>query len=137
MDNIFLYLLGFAGTGKLTIARAFARSAGAKIVDNHWINNPIFGLIDSDGVSPLPPGVWDQTARVRKAVLETIATISRPDMNFIFTHEGLAGEPADEKIYSDIRATAHRRGAAFFPVRLICSEGELVRRIQSSGRAQK
>ena len=44
MDNIFLYLLGFAGTGKLTIARAFARSVGAKVVDNHWINNPIFGL---------------------------------------------------------------------------------------------
>ena len=37
MDNIFLYLLGFAGTGKLTIARAFARSVGAKVVDNHWI----------------------------------------------------------------------------------------------------
>ena len=54
MDNIFLYLLGFAGTGKLTIARAFARSVGAKVVDNHWINNPIFGLIDPDGVSPLP-----------------------------------------------------------------------------------
>jgi MoxR-like ATPase len=32
MDNIFLYLLGFAGTGKLTIARAFARSVGAKVV---------------------------------------------------------------------------------------------------------
>ena len=54
MDNIFLYLLGFAGTGKLTIARAFARSVGAKVVDNHWINNAIFGLIDPDGVSPLP-----------------------------------------------------------------------------------
>ena len=58
MDNIFLYLLGFAGTGKLTIARAFARSVGAEVVDNHWINNPIFGLIDADGVSPLPDAVW-------------------------------------------------------------------------------
>src|SRR3954454_9951106 len=104
LQNVVVYLVGFAGTGKLTIATELAKMIDAKIVDNHWINNPIFGLIDSDGVSPLPPGVWDQTARVRKAVLETIATISRPDMNFIFTHEGLAGEPADEKIYSDIRA---------------------------------
>ena len=70
MDNIFLYLLGFAGTGKLTIARAFARSVGAEVVDNHWINNPIFGLIDPDGVSPLPDAVWSQTAKVREAVLE-------------------------------------------------------------------
>ena len=74
MDNIFLYLLGFAGTGKLTIARAFARSVGAKVVDNHWINNPIFGLIDPDGVSPLPDAVWSQTAKVREAVLETIVS---------------------------------------------------------------
>ena len=62
MDNIFLYLLGFAGTGKLTIARAFARSVGAEVVDTHWINNPIFGRIDPDGVAPLPDAVWSQTA---------------------------------------------------------------------------
>ena len=42
--------------------------------NNHWINNPIFGLIDTDGVSPLPDAVWSQTAKIREAVLETIAT---------------------------------------------------------------
>lgn len=135
MDNIFLYLLGFAGTGKLTIARAFARSVGAKVVDNHWINNPIFGLIDPDGVSPLPDAVWSQTAKVREAVLETIATLAKPGANFVFTHDGIEGERYDADVWRGIQSTAARRGARLIPVRLVCSEDELVRRIQSADRA--
>ena len=135
MDNIFLYLLGFAGTGKLTIARAFARSVGAKVVDNHWINNPIFGLIDPNGVSPLPDAVWSQTAKVREAVLETIATLAKPAANFVFTHDGIEGERYDEDVLRGIQSTAARRGARLIPVRLVCNEDELVRRIQSADRA--
>src|SRR3954453_13023940 len=98
MDNIFLYLLGFAGTGKLTIARAFARSAGAKGVDNHWINNPIFGLIDADGVSPLQDAVWSQTAKVREVGLETIATPAKRGATFVFTHAAIYAAPYEEDV---------------------------------------
>jgi len=135
MKNIFLYLVGFAGTGKLTIARAFARRVGAKVVDNHWVNNPIFGLIDPDGVTPLPDAIWVQTAKVREAVLETIATLAKPDTNFVFTHDGVEGEPYDVEVLRGIESAAARRVACLFPVRLLCDEGELVRRIQSPGRA--
>jgi DUF438 domain-containing protein len=135
MDNIFLYLVGFTGTGKLTIARAFARDVGAKVVDNQWINNPIFGLIDPDGMTPLPNAVWSQTAKVREAVLETIATLAKPGTNFVFTHDGIDGEPYDEDVLRGIQSTAARRGARLIPVRLVCDEHELIRRIQSPDRA--
>jgi DUF438 domain-containing protein len=135
LTNLFVYLVGFAGTGKLTIARAFARSVGAKVVDNQWINNPIFGLIDPDGVTRLPNAVWSQTAKVREAVLETIATLAKPDTNFVFTHDGVEGEPYDEDVLRGIQSTAARRNARLIPVRLVCDEDELVRRIQSPDRA--
>ncbi|MGP0091636.1 MAG: AAA family ATPase [Xanthobacteraceae bacterium] len=134
LTNLFVYLVGFGGTGKLTIARAFARAVGAKVVDNHWINNPIFGLIDPDGVTRLPDAVWVQCAKVHEAVLETIATLAKPGTNFVFTHEGVEGNASDLTKFQDIRSTAARRGACLIPVRLVCEEAELVRRIQSPER---
>jgi len=133
--NLFVYLVGFGGTGKLTIARALAPVIGAKVVDNHWINNPIFGLIDPDGVTPLPRAVWVQVGRVHDAVMETIATLAKPGANFVFTHEGVEGEASDQAKLRDIRSVATRRGARLVPVRLLCEEAELVRRIQSPERA--
>jgi len=42
-----VHLLGPAGVGKLTIARELAPVLKARAVDNHWINNPILGLLGS------------------------------------------------------------------------------------------
>ena len=107
----------------------------AKVVDNHWINNPIFGLVDNDRVTPFPVAIWDQIDKVRDAVLTTIATISRPETSFILTHAGYDDQPEDRKIYDAIAAAAARRNAGFVPVVLICDEAELVKRIASPERA--
>jgi predicted kinase len=133
--NVLVYLLGFAGTGKLTIANVLADLIGAKVVDNHWINNPIFGLIDADGKTPLPDAVWTQVGKVREAVLETIATLATPEANFVLTQELVDGDPVDQAIFQSVCEAAARRGACFIPVRLLCEEAELVRRIQAPERA--
>ena len=51
--GLIVCLVGFPGVGKLTIAKILSRMIGAKIVDNHWINDPILGLIADDGSNPL------------------------------------------------------------------------------------
>lgn len=137
ISNTFLYIVGFAGAGKLTIAHAFAKQVDAIIVDNHWINNPIFGLIDPDGKTALPEAVWTQVWRVHEAVMETIATLAKPGRNFVFTHDGIEGEPYDRDKYDAIRSAAQRRGARVVPVRLLCDGEELARRILSPGRAER
>jgi hypothetical protein len=137
LKNVMVYLVGFPGTGKLTVARELALILKARVVDNQWINNPIFGLLDSDRVTPFPIGVWDQITKVRQAVLETIATLSAPDANFILTHAGYDNDRGDEEIYNAIARTAERRGAFFVQVRLLCEEAELVRRVVSPDRASR
>src|SRR6202030_2215671 len=83
-------LIGFAGTGKLTVARVLrdrlaAHGAQVRLVDNHYINNPILHLIDVDGEKPLPAGTWDRVGEVRDAVFRTIEMLSPKSWSFIFT----------------------------------------------------
>lgn len=133
MDNTIFYLTGHAGVGKLTVAKAIRDLTGAKIVDNHTVNNPIFGLIRLYRDEPLPDAVWDRVDEVRNAVLETIATLSPPDWSFVFTHVAL-DHPDDIAVYHAIRETAARRCARFQPIHLKCDVDELSRRIASPER---
>lgn len=137
LSNVFVYLIGFAGVGKLTTARALAPVLRARVVDNHWINNPILGLIESDGISPLPLAIWDQIAPVRTAVLDTIALHSSPHANFILTNALAEDDARDKDIYDAVLATAERRDALFVPVRLLCSEEELVKRVVAPDRRER
>jgi len=86
LENFVIALVGKPGVGKFTVGSVLARLTGARLVDNHSINNVIFNAVAADGVTPLPPEVWAQVGRVRGAVLETIATIAPPDLSFIFTN---------------------------------------------------
>jgi hypothetical protein len=129
-----LCLVGFPGVGKLTIGRILARMTGAVLVDNHWINDPILRLVTNQGSIAVSEAVWPQVAKVREAVLETIATLSPRTNSYIFTYAGADEDPADRKTFEDYEAVARRRGSRFLPVRLLCEEEELVRRIQSTER---
>ncbi|HEY5338458.1 MAG TPA: hypothetical protein VIJ85_09660 [Rhizomicrobium sp.] len=122
-------LLGFPGTGKLTIARKLAAILDAIVIDNHWINNPIFGVIEPDGKKPLPESVWARTREIRVAVLETIATLSRPERTFLLTYSAIEGEAYDIASLELMQKAAADRGSAFIPIRLLCSDVELRRRV--------
>jgi hypothetical protein len=130
-------LIGFAGCGKLTIARAVQMRCDCILVDNHFINNVIFALIDPDGKTKLPDQVWENVRRVRAAVLDTIREVAKPGRTFIFTNELLEGEERDRQLFLEIAELACHRGALFLPVRLTISPIELARRVVAPGRAER
>ena len=130
-----IHLLGPAGCGKLTIARSLAPILSARVVDNHWINNPVFGLLDNDRVLPFPSAVWVEIEKVRSAVLETIAGISRPEISFILTNELYEDNTSDRPVAAAVMDAAKRRGSPYIPVRLQCSAAELAKRVVTSERA--
>jgi len=139
MENTFVYLVGPPGVGKYTVGRLLAETMPARLVDNHYWNNPIFEIVEADGRTPLPAAVWDRTRAVRTAVLETIATLAPPGRNFVFTHAVSTdgGHPGDLMVAGQILATAERRGASALVVRLRCAAAELAQRIESPERAER
>jgi hypothetical protein len=133
MKNAVFYLIGPPGVGKYTVGKIIAERTAAKLVDNHYAINPIFGLIEQDGRTPVPAEVWPQVGKVRSAVLETIATVSPPEWSFVFTHAA-SDDPSDAGTCREILSAAERRGARVIVARLHCAPDELARRVLSPER---
>src|SRR6478735_41612 len=101
MKNLFVYLVGPPGVGKYTIGTILAERLPAVLIDNHYWLNPVFRLVRQDRVTPLPEAVWPIVNQVRAAVLETVATLSPRDWNFITTHAA-TNDPDDVGIARQI-----------------------------------
>ena len=86
---ITIYLIGFAGSGKYTIAKEIAKY-GYKVVDNHLINNPIFSLLDLDEKTPIPENARLFTRKIRHVVLDFVSHDQKA--NYVFTNELVEAE---------------------------------------------
>lgn len=124
-------LVALTGTGKLTVARELVslieqRGAPVRLVDNHYVNNVVFNLLPTDGVTPLPAAVWDRVGEVRSAVFETIERLSPRGWNFVLTVR--IGE-GDEGFIDAVASLAGARGSPSVPMHLLCELEELERRV--------
>lgn len=130
---ITLYLIGHAGVGKYTIAKELSKS-NFKVVDNHLINNPIFSLLDLDGVTPIKESVWETISEIRKSILGFICQDALS--NYVFTNE-LQEEKGDHVIYNQVKNTAEARRSIFIPLKLIINdETEHKKRISNPQRKE-
>ena len=134
MINTIIYLFGFAGTGKYTIAKEIAARIDARLVDNHLICNPIFSLLRLDGKTKLPPGVWDYTRQIAATVRDAMVRLSSSDENFVITNFLSQEDKDDHRIYEETLVMAEKRNAFFVPVRLVCDLPELQKRIVQNDR---
>lgn len=134
LDNTLVVLIGFAGTGKYTVGRLLSARTGARLVDNHLINNPVFTAVGADGVTPLPAAVWEKVAGIRRLVYETIREIAPPGLGYVFTLEMREKDPAAHRAFRDLEELAAARRGLLVPVRLVCDLEELCRRVVSPDR---
>lgn len=133
MKNVIVYLLGRYGVGKLTVGKALCSTTGARLVDNHLINNVIFSVLRVDGKTPFPDGTWERIEQVRELALGAIETLANPEWSYVLTN-ALDDTPQDRAWYDRVETLAARRRALFVPVELFCAPDENMRRIDTPER---
>ncbi len=127
--NCIIYLLGFAGVGKRTIAKEITKQANFRLVDNHTINNVVFPFVRVNSHTKMPKEIWEKIGMIRNIAMETLIDIGNRDFNYIFTNQLFENNEDDLRIYKKIEETAEKIGAKFMPVRLLCDAEENRRRI--------
>lgn len=135
MSAIF-YLIGYPGVGKYTVAKALAERTGARIVDNHLANNPIFSLLKLDGATPIPAAAWHRVKAIRDIIFDAMEHLSPHEFSFILTNV-LHDDEGDRSLFAQVEALAKARGSLFLPILLSCTEEENCRRVTSHGRAER
>lgn len=130
---ITLYLIGFAGTGKYTIAKELAETS-YKLIDNHLINNPIFSLLDIDGATPIPKKAWDAIHKIREAVLDFVVQDRRH--NYVLTNE-LLEDDYDHSLFNQVKQLSEDRGSLLIPIILVVSDEEHQKRMTNPQRKDR
>ena len=138
LENCFILLMGFPGVGKRTIGEALARKTNARFTGNHDLYDPILKLFGNDyqAMWNLTPEMWEKLNAVQDLYLSTIADVCARDDSFIFTEMMFDQDPYHQIFYKKVLGVVKKRGPHFFPVRLICDEDELAKRVVSDDRKQ-
>jgi hypothetical protein len=132
MKNIFIYLIGFPGTGKYTTALELQKQEPSLcIMDNHLINNVLFTILDE----PIPKRAWKNITKIWDIVFDTLKKDASPNDSFIMTNVLMQENKGDQKFYQKVLKTAQKRKSVFIPVRLVCDNAELEKRIINPARA--
>jgi tRNA uridine 5-carbamoylmethylation protein Kti12 len=129
LHNTIIYLIGVPAVGKYTVGKELARLTGARLVENHLINYPVFSIIGYDGTDsfPFPKEAWRHIKVIQKSVLAVIRDLCPPEASFVFTNVLGANDSGDRACFRRIERVAKHRGAKFVPVWLTC-DAETIRR---------
>ncbi|KAH0541782.1 hypothetical protein FGG08_003737 [Glutinoglossum americanum] len=130
MPPPFIYINGYPGVGKLTIAKLLSnRIENSKVVDNHLLIDPVASVFDRsmNEYQPL-------RKLVRTNILYSIAaSTSTKDVTWIFTDQQSSSAQGSSAA-QDYQNAATAKKSRFISVILNCGLDENIKRLRESGR---
>jgi len=136
MSAPLVYLFGYPGVGKNTIARELEKQSSLIAIQNHLLSNAFRHVASrqpADSYKKLEPDLRHHTMKAWLNFLDFVGK-ALPYQGMVFTSVLYQNDPDRVEFFDFIRNWAVEQGREFYPVRLFCDADELARRIQSPGR---
>lgn len=143
MNAPLIYLFGYPGVGKNTIAQEIESQTAASscpmvAIHNHLLSNGlrhVVSRLDAQSYAKIQNDLHHHTMKAWLNFLDFVAK-AIPDQGLVFTSVLYQNDPDRVAFFEFIRQWAKEQNRPFFPVRLICDEKELRNRLQSDNRKQ-
>jgi len=135
-ENCLVLLMSFPGAGKRTIGEALAKKTHFKLAHVHdWID-PLLKLLGDDYqvMWDLDAEAWEKLNAADDLILSTIADVCPKESSYVITQMMFDQDPYHQIFYDKVLSVVEKRKAHFFPVRLLCDEDALIKRVQSEDR---
>lgn len=133
-----IYLFGYPGVGKNTIAQEIEKQSPHIAIHNHLLSNGlrhVVSRLDKDEYKKIEKDLQHHTMKAWLNFLEFVAK-AIPQQGLVFTSVLYQNDPARVEFFDFMRRWAKEQNRPFFPVRLICDENELRNRLQTENRKQ-
>ncbi len=129
-----IYLLGWPGVGKLTIAKEIQKHDDSfAIMHNHQTNDCIFPFIESG--QQFEEACMNAVGIIRSTIFDFIINHGRKDQSIIFTNVLVDNyNDSEYETFKKIEKFAEDIEATFIPVRLMCETDEIKKRMVSKDR---
>jgi len=135
-ENCLVLLMSFPGAGKKTTGEVLAKKTNFKLA-HEWIS-PILKLFGDDGqvMWDLEAEAWKKLNAADDLILSTIADVCPKENSYVIPQMMFDQDPYHQIFYDKVLSVVEKRKAHFFPVRLLCDEAELRKRVQSKDRGK-
>lgn len=132
IDRTIIYLFGYPGIGKATIAHEIAGASNAIQIDNHKVSNLLRDIAGDKAPHLLEP-IKKTGAVLSKVLLDFMADHCR-DQSYVLTSVLYQNDPFRRQWFDDFMAWADQHGWRLIPVQLICDLDVAKQRLQNDQR---
>lgn len=133
-----IYLLGYPGTGKRTIAESICAATGAELCDSHRWNAEVFRKHGVNDENPPSKEALEEAGALRDTEIQRLGELPRRSFKgAVFTNKLYEDNLRSYDYFNKVSDLAEAQGVPLLTVRLLCDKEEILRRGANPSRAER